>query len=239
MKSLIKYIDNKFFFNLFSKLYTFILITKNILFLKKINNYKVYKKKNSKDVFTVLCEKYKTDKGYKHFYSSFYDEYFKSFKHNVRLVFECGIGTNNINIKSNTNKIGNPGASIRVLKDYFFNADIYGGDIDENILFNENRVKTFYINQLDERSIIQMWEKIEKKNFDLIIDDGLHNFDASYKLFKNSFSNLKKGGTYIIEDVHVAYMKKLYKKLGKFNPEIIGSNNKMSTDDYIFIIRKT
>lgn len=46
-----------------------------------------------------------------------------------------------------------------------------------------------------------MWKKINKKNFDLIVDDGLHTFDAGINLFKNSINFLSKSGMYIIEDV--------------------------------------
>lgn len=45
-------------------------------------------------------------------------------------------------------------------------------------------------------------EKIGIKNFDIIIDDGLHTTDANVNLFLNSFNKLKKNGIYIIEDVY-------------------------------------
>ena len=45
--------------------------------------------------------------------------------------------------------MGKPGASLRVWRDYFPNAIIYGADIDKDILFAEERIKTFYIDQLD------------------------------------------------------------------------------------------
>jgi hypothetical protein len=35
-----------------------------------------------------------------------------------------------------------------------------------------------------------MWNNIKVDNFDLIIDDGLHSFDAAVTLFNNSFSKL-------------------------------------------------
>ena len=87
---------------------------------------------------------------------------------------------------------GVPGASLRVWRDYFFNALIYGGDIDKNILFEEDRIKTFYVDQLDVTSIKSMWDNIRVNNFDIIIDDGLHEPDANYIFFINSFNKLKK-----------------------------------------------
>ena len=52
---------------------------------------------------------------------------------------------------------GIPGVSLRVWIDYFFNAKIYGGDIDKEILFEEERSKTFYVDQLNSNSIKSMW----------------------------------------------------------------------------------
>jgi hypothetical protein len=87
---------------------------------------------------------------------------------------------------------GMPGASLRVWKDYFKNAEIYGGDIDKDILFEEDRIKTFYVDQLNTSSIEAMWQKIRIKNFDIIINDGLHTTDANINFFLNSFNKLKK-----------------------------------------------
>ena len=68
-----------------------------------------------------------------------------------------------------------PGASLRVLRDFFKKAIIYGGDIDKKILFKEKRILTYEMNQLDLNSIKSMWKKINKLNFDIIIDDGMHS----------------------------------------------------------------
>ena len=45
-----------------------------------------------------------------------------------------------------------------------------------------------------------MWSNIKKTNFDLIIDDGLHTFNAAITLFENSIEYLKDVGIYIVED---------------------------------------
>ena len=66
-----------------------------------------------------------------------------------------------------------PGASLRVWRDYFPGANIFGADIDQDILFSENRVETFYLDQTSKESIDAMWRAIKISDFDLIIDDGL------------------------------------------------------------------
>jgi 23S rRNA U2552 (ribose-2'-O)-methylase RlmE/FtsJ len=115
-----------------------------------------------------------------------------------------------------------PGSSLRVWKDYFKNAEIYGADLDKTILFNnEDKIHTFYVDQLDSGSIKKMWDNIGKTNFDIIIDDGLHTYDANLNFFLNSFDKLKKNGIYIIEDVQYHYLITIHDKLRQYNPNII------------------
>ena len=127
---------------------------------------------------------------------------------------------------------------MRVLREYFKNAHIYAADIDKNILFEDERISTFYVNQLDNQSINEMWRKINKNNFDLIIDDGLHTLNSVYTFFNQSFSKLRPKGLYVIEDVHVAYLKDLAKKLKDFKPKILTSDKANNIDDYLIIIEK-
>jgi hypothetical protein len=106
-------------------------------------------------------------------------------------------------------------------------------------LFNEERISTFHVDQIDKDSIISMWNKIDKKNFDIIIDDGLHTLKGALTLFENSFSQLKKNRIYIIEDVHFSYLNDLTKKLIRFNPQVINLAHRESKEDNnLVILRK-
>lgn len=96
---------------------------------------------------------------------------------------------------------GKPGASLRVWRDYFPNAIVYGADIDRDILFAEERIKTFYIDQLDPMAISAFWGMVGAGDFDLMVDDGLHEFEAGTCLFTHSVQHLSQNGIYIIEDV--------------------------------------
>ena len=210
---------------------------------------------NTNNYLSELCELYGSDKGFvniekktpydwdPHSYSIIYNNLFSHCRENIKLVFECGIGTNNLNFESNMTLNGKPGASLKMWKDYFVNAQIFGADIDRNILFKEDRIETYHVNQLDQESIIKMWNNIKKKDFDLIIDDGLHNYKAALTLFLNSYEKLKKGGIYIIEDVDFEYLDQLKKALEIYNPEVLiindnYSKNKLITNNNLIIIRK-
>ena len=108
---------------------------------------------------------------------------------------------------------GKPGASLKAWKEFLSNSMIYGADIDKRILFNEDRIKTFYCDQTNPEVIKDMWNNEDLKNieFDFIIDDGLHEFDANITFFENSLHKLKINGYFIIEDLKsntVSMMKK-------------------------------
>jgi hypothetical protein len=92
---------------------------------------------------------------------------------------------------------------LRVWKDYFPNAMIFGADIDRDILFQEDRIKTFYMDQLDSKSIQDFWRMAECADFNLMVDDGLHTFEAGSTLFLNSIEYLAPEGVYVIEDVNL------------------------------------
>jgi trans-aconitate methyltransferase len=155
---------------------------------------------------TPLCEimeRCGSDKGGKsqwHNYTCLYYPLFKDMRNHPLKVFELGIGTNNPNLKSNMGFHGVPGASLRAWKEFFPHSKVYGADIDKNILFSDERIETFYCDQCDPASIRSMWEQINAP-MDIIIEDGLHEFEANVCFFENSWMHLVPGGLYIIEDI--------------------------------------
>ena len=176
----------------------------------------------SDQFITPLCrimEKYGSDKGSvtnkgRHNYTKYYYELFKPIKNNKLRIFELGLGTNNIKIPSNMGINGSPGASLKGWKEFFINSDIFGADIDRDILFSEERIKSYYCDQTSPSSIMDMWDHTDLiKNFDIIIEDGLHTFDANICFLDNSIHKLGKKGIYIIEDVVIKDIEKYNKQI--------------------------
>ena len=99
-----------------------------------------------------------------------------------------------------------PGDSLRLWRDYFSNALIFGADIDDKILFEEERIKTFKVDQASVESIRKMWKLIDENDFDIIIDDGCHRFDETINFFENSIEMLNINCKYIIEDILLSQM---------------------------------
>ena len=160
---------------------------------------------------TPLCEimgRNKSDKGdinldrSQHNYTTFYYSIFKNMSDKNLRIFELGIGTNNVHMESNMGANGRPGASLYGWQEFFQNSYIFGADIDNDILFNTDKIKTFYCDQTNPESIKKMWnEPVLQDNFDIIIEDGLHKFNANVCFFENSIHKLKLNGYFIIEDI--------------------------------------
>ncbi len=137
-----------------------------------------------------------------HNYTLYYSALFEHSKDKIHRVFELGLGTNNVNISSNMGAHGKPGASLRGWAEYFPKANIFGADIDKDILFTENRIQTFFCDQTNKDVIQEMWNNhLLTESFDVIIDDGLHTFEANKTFFEHSIHKLSDNGVYIIEDI--------------------------------------
>ena len=168
--------------------------------------------KDRRSELSALCDKYGSDKGSlglgphpypwpAHTFADFYENRFGHCREYVRNVFECGLGSRNPDLPNNMGPAARSGASLRVWRDYFPNADIYGADIDPATLFQEERIRTCLLDQTSPEAIARMWASLPGVEFDLMIDDGLHSYEAGVCLFEHSHARLKTAGLYIIEDV--------------------------------------
>lgn len=212
-----------------------------------------YCRKTSAGLLNALCDKHGSDKGEiagnahpypwpSHSYADFLERLFGHCRHGVRAVFECGLGTPNPAIACNMGADGRPGASLRVWRDYFPQAQIVGADIDRDVLFSEERISTYHCDQTSAASIRQMWEQCPVAEFDLMVDDGLHSFEAGRCLFENAFHKLRPGGLYIIEDVSMTSMLmfKSYLKDTRYDYDVVALHRKGLPlgDNCLLVLRK-
>ena len=186
---------------------------------QKLVNYFVSSNITNKKL-TELMNYYGSDKGgvnKDHNFSDYYSEIFFHKKNEEIILLEVGLGSNNLTIPSNMGADGSPLASLRAWRDYFKNGKIYGADIDKNILKNEERIKTYFVDQREQESINNLFKNINEKKFDIIIDDGLHEYSSNICLLENSFKYLSSKGIYIIEDVFFKDKNKFLTYLKKKN----------------------
>lgn len=118
----------------------------------------------------------------------------------IEKIFEIGLGTNNTDVLSNMGPSGAPGASLRAFRDFCPNAEVFGADIDRRILFSEDRIRTFFVDQTDSSTFADISGQIGS-GFDLVIDDGLHSPNANIASLIFGLSIVKPGGWVIVEDI--------------------------------------
>lgn len=136
------------------------------------------------NILEELGLKYGTDKIGKHNYLPVYYDMFKDRRNEVKKVLEIGVGE---------------GAGLRMFRDFFPNATIYGAEIDERRIFKEDRIEVL---NFDQASVKDIYNSIDLlSDMDLVIDDGSHNpLDQIFTCY-GIMPFLKKDATYIIEDV--------------------------------------
>jgi hypothetical protein len=135
-------------------------------------------------------------------YTPIYQSIFHPLKNNEINLLEIGIGTLIPNVPSSMVGYGDkhyaPGASLKAFRDFFHNGKIYGGDIQKDCMFEEDRIKTFLF---DSTNADACNSALNNLTFDIIIDDGLHESQAQLNTFSNLFPRLNSGGYYFIEDI--------------------------------------
>jgi hypothetical protein len=157
---------------------------------------------NERAAARTLKEKfdfYGSDKANEHNYHHLYGTLLSD-ADRIENIFEIGLGTNNTEIAANMGARGKPGASLRAFRDHCPKANIYGADIDDRVLFAEERIETFYLDQTDPISFHNLLMRLPAR-FDLVIDDGLHSPHANIASLRFGLQIVKEGGWVVVEDI--------------------------------------
>ena len=115
-------------------------------------------------------------------------------------VLEIGIGSQSLQFTFTMSSKFTIGASQRAWRDYFPKSQIYAADIDPDVLFQEERIKSFYVDILKNKTLHEMIEKIGSK-LDILVDDSLHSVEGQNNLISVAYDWIKPGGYYVVEDV--------------------------------------
>lgn len=139
-----------------------------------------------------IATKHNTDKASRsHFYTKYYDFFFSPYRNKDIKLLEIGIAS---------------GASLRMWKEYFTTAIIYGIDVSDGYkIYEEERINVLTGDQSNVESLNKIISNIG--NMDIIIDDGSHVSAHQILSFKTLFPAVKPGGFYVIEDLHTSYQK--------------------------------
>ena len=165
-------------------------------------------------------------------YTKKYEELFESIRNEKFSMLEIGIGTikPGVNSSMEATQIKNykPGASLRSWKEYFSNAMIYGGDVQDDTQFEEERIKTFLFDSTNKE---ECDNTLGNMTFKIIIDDGLHTADAQIATYNNLYKRVENGGIYVIEDINQG-------KIREYIYNIFGSDNVYTSQPGNLIIIK-
>jgi len=134
-----------------------------------------------------IARKYGTDKCFKlggsHNYTPFYDMILKG--RQVFNMLEIGV---------------QGGESLKMWRDYFPEAMIYGWDIMDLSHLNGDRIMNYVVDQGKAHRIADFFAKNDVM-FDFVIDDGSHKAEDQITSLFTIFPYLNPGGVYIIEDM--------------------------------------
>ncbi len=130
-----------------------------------------------------LSLKYDTDKGSSgHFYTKHYEKFFSNIRLNVESVLEVGIGS---------------GASLRMWRDYFPAAMIYGVDMNAN----SDMGARIQCHECEQTDCVGLREKLQHNKLEIIIDDASHDQEKTMKTLDCLWPILESKGWYVIEDM--------------------------------------
>jgi len=161
------------------------------MFLKNINAYLFLLK-----YILELVDNTLTDKNTCHSYLHLYEKLLFDKKENAEYILEIGLG--DFNYKN--------GGSIKLWRDYFKNAKIYGLDIlDSDRVIDElkNDDRIILYTSVDAYNEDFFRREFLNKNikFDFLLDDGPHTLESMKQFIKLYTQIMKNDGILIIEDV--------------------------------------
>ena len=213
----------KIFGTLFKFLRKFYLInfSSDIENLDKVEKNK-FKNYNLDELFINFnCDKgsycvYDYEKKITHKYSFFYEKYLKKNKKKKLSILELG---------------SHEGKGIASFYFFFPNANFYGANINPfQMKYVSKRITELYVDVSCKEIIDNLANHINEE-LDLIIDDASHNLKDILITFSKLFQKLKKGGTYIIEDINQFHVfKELNPYKNELTPKEILQNIKYSKD---------
>jgi hypothetical protein len=187
---------------------------------------------------TPLCKlayKYRTDKcpRIKHVYTPFYYEMFKDRRNLVKKVFEMGIGYDDT--MPHCGDVYEVGASLRMWRDFFPNAQVYGADISAKAMFRSHRIKTYICDETKPDRVEELIKRVGT-DIDLFVDDGLHHYKYQALLAKTVLPLINDGVTYIIEDI--SHTRTVARELSKYKCEAPELPNRKFRHGKLLVIRK-
>jgi len=170
-----------------------------------------------------LAIKYGTDKFSKHRYTAFYYELLKDKQDSFKKILEIGAGE---------------GQSLRMWRDFFPNAMIYCGEIEDGRIFEDGRIKVIKCDQSKSDDVQLLLNKIGT-DIDFVVDDGSHIPGDQVFTCCEIAPKLVGDFIYIIEDVSKEEILDMLKeKLGSDYDYQMVVTRRWTSDNRLIIVRR-
>jgi hypothetical protein len=142
-----------------------------------------------------LATRHDTDKWGRHWYALRYEAHFAARRHDPLTLLEIGVGGYEDPARG--------GESLRMWRDYFPQARIFGLDVHDKRAQQDERIRIFQGSQ-DDRAFLE--RVVEQTGpLDIVIDDGSHRVPHVTASFEALFPHLREGGIYVVEDTQTSY----------------------------------
>jgi hypothetical protein len=144
---------------------------------------------------TELAREFRTDKAGVHKYTPHYQRHLRHLRRERFTLLEIGVGGYAVE--------GKGGASLKMWKHFFPNAQIVGLDIEDKSFLDGKRIRTYRGSQTDEavlKSIVA-----DAGDLKVVVDDGSHRPEHVRETFRILFPLLADDGIYCIEDTQTSY----------------------------------
>ena len=178
---------------------------------------------NGMDLLTEIAIKYGSDRQplSKHSYTPYYFELFKDRIGEIEKILEIGVGSD--------------GAGLRMWRDFFPNANIYGAEIDQNRIFTDGRIQVFYCDQASQNDLMALLDKTGH-DLDFVVEDASHKPEDQVFTCLTLMPYLKSDVVYIIEDVaDASIVEKLSPYYDVEVPQLIPKKKRY--DDRLVVVR--
>ena len=134
--------------------------------------------------------------GVPHCYAVDYYELFREFRHERFRMLEIGLQADA------TSRKPTDAPSLRVWREFFPRAQIYGFDIEDFSFIEQDRTTTVKGDQGSTNDLQGFIDAHGREGFGLILDDGSHASSDQQVSLAALFDSVAPGGLYVIEDLH-------------------------------------
>lgn len=166
-----------------------------------------------------------------HSYTFFYDNLFAKRNNSIHKLLEIGVGSKKDSGWPNYTD----GASLLMWRNFFPRAQIYGIDINKDLVFKKYRIQTFFCDQADPVELTKLIEKIGS-DIDIVIDDGSHQPQDIITSCQTLMPLLKKEVVYIIEGTNRLAAGTVMENLKEYDLQELRRSRMRSSSDRLIMV---